>query len=335
MIIIKITFIISVEKEDDDYEPEERKKKKGKKRKARSEDKKGKKKKKKKKSDSGDESDYGTGGNAEVADGAGEDSDYASNRKSRKSSSRKSSSHNTSTTQSQEQPATGMPTIEEVCSTFGLTDVQIDYTDADFQNLTTYKLFQQHVRPLLAKENPKVPMSKLMMLVAAKWRDFSELNPHTQGDADVSQGNIDDEGRGARSNRGAPVQEVDEEEDDDEDSDRKRKSRGSRAKKGKKASKVPTLKIKLGKRKRGSSDEEAEGSVVGSDRDSDMEFEQMLADAEDPASDTVKGVEDSAPEPPTEPPVRRKAKTKIGNKTKKKKTKKTASKFPDGEVKNK
>lgn len=49
-----------------------------------------------------------------------------------------------------------MPTIEEVCSTFGLTDVGIEYTDADFQNLTTYKLFQQHVRPLLAKENPKV-----------------------------------------------------------------------------------------------------------------------------------------------------------------------------------
>lgn len=99
------------------------------------------------------ESDFGGG---EVGDAAGEDSDYAVNRKSRKSSSRKSSSsHNTPTTQSQE-PTTGMPTIEEVCNTFGLTDVQIEYSDADFQNLTTYKLFQQHVRPLLAKENPKV-----------------------------------------------------------------------------------------------------------------------------------------------------------------------------------
>ncbi|XP_018407692.1 PREDICTED: chromodomain-helicase-DNA-binding protein Mi-2 homolog [Cyphomyrmex costatus] len=122
----------------------------------------------------------------EEGDATGEDSDYAVNRKSRKSSSRKSSSHNTSTTQSQE-PTTGMPTIEEVCNTFGLTDVQIEYSDADFQNLTTYKLFQ-HVRPLLAKENPKVPMSKLMMLVAAKWRDFSELNPHMQPDADLLLG---------------------------------------------------------------------------------------------------------------------------------------------------
>lgn len=40
--------------------------------------------------------------------------------------------------------------------TFGLTDVDVEYTEADFQNLTTYKLFQQHVRPLLGKENPKV-----------------------------------------------------------------------------------------------------------------------------------------------------------------------------------
>lgn len=73
-----------------------------------------------------------------------------------------------------------MPTVEQVCSTFGLTDVELKFTELDSQNLTTYKLFQQHVRPLLAKENPKVPMSKLMMLVAAKWREFSNTNPNLQ-----------------------------------------------------------------------------------------------------------------------------------------------------------
>lgn len=49
-----------------------------------------------------------------------------------------------------------MPTTEEVCSTFGLNDVDLEYTDQDMQNLTSYKLFQQHVRPHLTKENPKV-----------------------------------------------------------------------------------------------------------------------------------------------------------------------------------
>lgn len=65
-----------------------------------------------------------------------------------------------------------------------------------------------------------------------------------------------------------------------------------------------------------------------------MEFEQMLADAEEPpgAESGSKGPEESGPETvPADPPVRRKAKTKIGNKTKKKKKTKTTSKFPDGE----
>lgn len=78
-----------------------------------------------------------------------------------------------------------------------------------------------------------------------------------------------------------------------------------------------------------------EGSAAGSDRDSDMEFEQMLADAEETpgaeGTNNKTNVEESGVEPPAEPPVRRKAKTKIGNKTKKKKKTKTTSKFPDGE----
>lgn len=51
-----------------------------------------------------------------------------------------------------------MPTVAEVCESFGLSDVELEYTEADYQNLTTYKLFQQHVRPLLAKENLKVSL---------------------------------------------------------------------------------------------------------------------------------------------------------------------------------
>lgn len=80
-----------------------------------------------------------------------------------------------------------MPTIEEVCSTFDLTDVEIDYTEDDYQNLLTYKMFQQHVRPILQKENPKVPISKLMMLVAAKWRLFSESNPNLQQEQEAKE----------------------------------------------------------------------------------------------------------------------------------------------------
>merc|ERR1712110_784827 len=35
------------------------------------------------------------------------------------------------------------PSVSDVCDNFGLNDVELDYTEADYQNLTTYKLFQQ------------------------------------------------------------------------------------------------------------------------------------------------------------------------------------------------
>lgn len=147
-----------------------------------------------------------------------------------------------------------MPSVDEVCSSFDLNDVHIEYSDADYQNLTSYKTFQQHIRPHVIKENPKIPITKLMMLVAAKWRSFSAMNPHIQPEAEVSSANLEEDSKTTRSSRGAAAQEAEDDEEDEEDSEfYKRKSRGSRARKGKKASKVPTLKIKLGKRKRASS----------------------------------------------------------------------------------
>lgn len=77
-----------------------------------------------------------------------------------------------------------MPTVDEVCATFGLNNVVVNYTPDEYAALTTYKLFQQHVRPLLAKDNPRVPMGKMMMLVAAKWREFSAQNPHLREEED-------------------------------------------------------------------------------------------------------------------------------------------------------
>lgn len=33
------------------------------------------------------------------------------------------------------------------------------------------------LRPLIAKKNPKIPMSKMMTVLGAKWREFSANNP--------------------------------------------------------------------------------------------------------------------------------------------------------------
>lgn len=68
----------------------------------------------------------------------------------------------------------------EISEEYGLEDIELEYTDEDFQNLTTYKLFSQHIRPLIAKENPKLAMSKMVMLIGAKWRDFLNLNPNKE-----------------------------------------------------------------------------------------------------------------------------------------------------------
>ena len=131
--------------DDDDFDPDTgggKKKKKSKKHKSRNEDKKSKKKKKKKKVESADPSE------AEEEQPV----DEPVSKKKPKGSKATAAPVQASTGATD----SGMPSVEEVCSTFGLTDVQIDYEDTEFQNFNNYKLFQQHVRPLLQKENPKV-----------------------------------------------------------------------------------------------------------------------------------------------------------------------------------
>ncbi|XP_049867284.1 chromodomain-helicase-DNA-binding protein Mi-2 homolog isoform X1 [Pectinophora gossypiella] len=346
-------------KEDEDYSPEDgRKKKKGKKRKARGEEKKGRKKKKKRRNESEEEDDFSMEMEAEG------DSDYAlsavSSKKSRKG---RGSKHATPVTPAASDSGSGMPTVEEVCASFGLTDVDIQYSDADLENLTSYKLFQQHVRPLLVKENPKVPVSKLMMLVAAKWRLFCESNPHlSSGSQNMgSEENTNTStasdyapkarpGRPPKDSKNDEAGDEQEEEEEEEASDEGTPAPRKRGRKAKHAAgatprgkpgrkpKVPTLKIKFSKRKRTSSvsinsEEEQEGSA-GANSDSDAEFEQMLAEAEEPKPATAAAPEDPAAvkeEDPNAPPQpKKKAKTKIGNKSKKKKKLKTTSKFPDG-----
>ncbi|XP_059608897.1 chromodomain-helicase-DNA-binding protein Mi-2 homolog [Phlebotomus argentipes] len=318
--------------DDDDYEPEDgRKKKKGKKRKLKNE--RGKKKKKKKKNDSGDESDYP---HEEAAAG---DSDYSTPKRGRKKRESEKRHQQNPPSNSGASGSGGMPTVEEVCESFDITDIPIEYSEADFQNLVTYKMFQMHVRPILQKENPRVPMSKLMMLVGAKWREFTELNPHLQSE-EVREEEIsappspEYQPKPSRSRAKADkaeeyAGEEDEEEDEEEQKSKKKRGRSGASKKGRRSSgKVPTLKIKFGKRRHGSSDDDADGASAGSERDSDVEFEKMLQKSEEQSPKRVEKAEESVEG--AQPAVRKKAKTKIGNKSKRK-GKKTTNRFPDGE----
>ncbi|KAE8593218.1 hypothetical protein XENTR_v10019033 [Xenopus tropicalis] len=60
---------------------------------------------------------------------------------------------------------------------WGLDNVDYAFSEEDYHTLTNYKAFSQFLRPLIAKKNPKIPMSKMMTVLGAKWREFSSNNP--------------------------------------------------------------------------------------------------------------------------------------------------------------
>ena len=49
-----------------------------------------------------------------------------------------------------------LPTAEEVCTCVSLNDVKINYSEAEYKDLTSYAAFKHHVLPILAGKNPKV-----------------------------------------------------------------------------------------------------------------------------------------------------------------------------------
>jgi len=321
-----------VQDDDSDYGGSTKKKKRGKKRKQGKE----KKKKKRRKADS-DLSEQEFSGDEE-------DSNPKPSKRGRKSKGKEESPPPPAKAES---PEPAMPTVLQVCEQWGLNDVDLEYSDADYTNLTTYKLFQQTFRPRIQAENPKVPMSKLMMLVAAKWREFTSLGRSEEGseqqEPEVEEQEVEDDdpeeipeeeddeedeiplsnrgrkGRGGRGKKKKDEDEFDYDEDDDSDDGGKKKGRG-RGKGGKgkgKGKAVPKLKIKLGgRKKKGGSDseEEEEEKAKG---DSDEEFENMLAEAED-----AMGAEDVQVVAEARKQKKGKAKVKFGNKHKKKGKKK-------------
>ena len=67
-----------------------------------------------------------------------------------------------------------LPSVMQVCNNFQLKDVDLKYEGIEHATLANYKMFHQAFRKRFQDVNPKVPMSKLIMLVAAKWREFNK-----------------------------------------------------------------------------------------------------------------------------------------------------------------
>ncbi|GAB6031265.1 choline dehydrogenase 5 [Chamberlinius hualienensis] len=197
-------------------------------------------------------------------------------------------------------------TSAEVCAELGIEDIELEYTDEDYTALTSYKLFSQHIRPLLAKENPKLPISKMVTLVGAKWREFIMSNPNA------------DAVREAEVIPATPVSKAGKSKTPKEDYGEGTSS-GKKSKKAKPKKAVAPLKIKLGgikKRKKDTSDEEESFSDK-----SDADFELALEEASNMSGPSDKSNSSAS---------KRKSKIK---KSKKKKTKMTAS-YPGSDPEN-
>ena len=63
-------------------------------------------------------------------------------------------------------------TAEEICAELKLNNVEIEYADEDYTTLTNYKLFSQHIRPLITEANPKIAMSKVISFFSAYIQGF-------------------------------------------------------------------------------------------------------------------------------------------------------------------
>uniref|UniRef100_A0AAQ4RFI9 Chromodomain helicase DNA binding protein 3 n=1 Tax=Gasterosteus aculeatus aculeatus TaxID=481459 RepID=A0AAQ4RFI9_GASAC len=90
-------------------------------------------------------------------------------------------------------------TSAQLAKDWGLEDVDHTFTEEDYRELTNYKAFSQFTRPMIARKNPKIPMSKMMTILGAKWRESAQQP--LQGSSVRS----DSSGRVKKNKRGRPA----------------------------------------------------------------------------------------------------------------------------------
>uniref|UniRef100_A0ABM5EJC5 Chromodomain-helicase-DNA-binding protein 3 isoform X5 n=1 Tax=Pogona vitticeps TaxID=103695 RepID=A0ABM5EJC5_9SAUR len=118
-------------------------------------------------------------------------SDYGGLGKKKRRKHREKKEKKTKRRKKSEEDGVQKPKVEQKSSaqllmTWGLEDVDHVFTEEDYHTLTNYKAFSQFMRPLIAKKNPKIPMSKMMTIMGAKWREFSANNPFKGSTAAVA-----------------------------------------------------------------------------------------------------------------------------------------------------
>uniref|UniRef100_A0A4W4EMC9 DNA helicase n=1 Tax=Electrophorus electricus TaxID=8005 RepID=A0A4W4EMC9_ELEEL len=166
-------------------------------------------------------------------------------------------------------------TSAQLLDTWGMEDIDHVFTEEDYRSLTNYKAFSQFVRPLIAAKNPKIAVSKMMMVLGAKWREFSTNNPlrgSATANAALAAANVAaavESMVAAEPPPAPPLRKAKTKEGKGPNARKKSKPAPKPQEKKVKTKKVAPLKIKLGgfnsKRKRSSSEED--------DMDVDSDFD--------------------------------------------------------------
>ncbi|KAK7899273.1 hypothetical protein WMY93_020126 [Mugilogobius chulae] len=155
-------------------------------------------------------------------------------------------------------------TSSQLLDDWGMEDIDHVFSEEDYRALTNYKAFSQFVRPLIAAKNPKIAVSKMMMVLGAKWRDAALATANIPSTVD----NMVTDAAPATAPPAAPeqppappVRKAKTKEGKGPNARKKSKSaaKPQEKKSNAKTKKVAPLKIKLGgfnKRKRSSSEED-------------------------------------------------------------------------------
>ncbi|XP_034471433.1 chromodomain-helicase-DNA-binding protein 3 isoform X3 [Hippoglossus hippoglossus] len=130
--------------------------------------------------DSDRERDFGENSDSVASDyGSGEKKKKRKHKERKEKKTKKKKKDDVERDSSQEESTKPMEqkNSAQLAKEWGLEDVDHTFTEEDYRELTNYKAFSQFMRPMIAKKNPKIPMSKMMTILGAKWREFSSNNP--------------------------------------------------------------------------------------------------------------------------------------------------------------
>uniref|UniRef100_A0A6Q2Z3W6 DNA helicase n=1 Tax=Esox lucius TaxID=8010 RepID=A0A6Q2Z3W6_ESOLU len=111
------------------------------------------------------------------SDSEGSDYNPGKKKKKRPSTSSKEKKRSKEEDDDDDDDSSEPKTSSQLLDDWGMEDIDHIFSEEDYRSLTNYKAFSQYVRPLIAAKNPKIAVSKMMMVLGAKWREFSTNNP--------------------------------------------------------------------------------------------------------------------------------------------------------------